>query len=337
MKSKNFKITMNYSLKFRLFLIFLFLCISFLILTSFSFSQTNSENKFFVDKVVAVVNREVITWSELYKYMEFVSREEVKDMNPDDRFKYFKKREGEFLDRLIDTKLQIEEAERYGIAVTDSEIDIAIDDIKKKYGLSEKEFEENLRKEGMTLSDYKKMMREQILIGRVVNTLVRSKIIVNDSEIENYIKSHPEISCDDDGYYVSQIFIKMREKQEETREKINEILKRLIDGESFSKVASQFSEDASAKTGGAIGLLKKNEISPELANLFSKMNVGQISEPLIAGNGVYIFKIEGLCFKKDSEALKNYIKGIIEEQKFKREYKLWVRGLRQKAYIEIMD
>ncbi len=294
-------------------------------------------NKFFVDRVIAVVNREVITWSELYKYMEFISRDEIKNMTPDEKFKYFKKREEEFLERLIDTKLQMEEAERYGIFVAESEIDFAINDIKKKYNLTDKEFEENLKKEGMTLNDYKNMMKEQILIGRALNSLVRSKIIITEAEINSFISSHPELSCDEEGYYVSQIFIKMRENQNEMKEKVNEAIKKLIEGESFSKVASQLSEDASAKTGGAIGLLKKSEISPELANVFSKMNVGQISEPMITVNGVYIFKLDGLCFKKGSEALKNHVRTLIEDEKFKKEYKLWGRSLRQRAYIEIMD
>ncbi len=295
------------------------------------------ENKFFVDRVIAVVNREVITWSELYKYMEFISRDEVKNLTPDEKFKYFKKREEEFLERLIETKLQMEEAERYGIFVAESEIDFAINDIKKKYNLTDKEFEENLKKEGMTLNDYKNMLKEQILIGRAVNSLVRTKIIITDSEINSFISAHPELSCDEEGYYVSQIFIKMRENQNEMKEKVNAAIKKLIEGESFSKVASQLSEDASAKTGGAIGLLKKSEISPDLTNVFSKMNVGQISEPMITVNGVYIFKLDGLCFKKGSEPLKNYVRTLIEDEKFKKEYKIWVRSLRQRAYIEIMD
>ncbi|WP_297211159.1 MULTISPECIES: peptidylprolyl isomerase [Thermodesulfovibrio] len=319
---------------FFIFLLLLFLLFSVQALT---FSISFAQEKFFVDRVLAVVNREVVTWSELYKYMEFISRDEIKNLNPDEKFKYFKQREEEFLERLIDTKLQIEEAERYGIFVSDSEIEAAINDIKRKYGLNDKEFEESLKKEGMTLNDYKKMMKEQIIIGRAVNSLVRSKIIITDSEINSYISSHPELSCEEEGYYVSQIFIKMRDNQEQVKDKINEAIKRLIQGESFSKVASQLSEDASARTGGSIGLLKRSEISPELSNVFSKMNVGGISEPLVTANGVYIFKLDGLCFKKNSETLKNYVRTIIEDEKFKKEYRLWIRGLRQRAYIEVMD
>ncbi|PMP72454.1 SurA N-terminal domain-containing protein [Thermodesulfovibrio sp. 3462-1] len=319
-------------LKLLKFFVFFILSLIFLIESGWA-----EENKFFVDKIVAVVNKEVITWSELYKFMEFNAKDDFKALNPDEKFKYFKAHEEEFLEKLIDTKLQIEEAERYGIFVSDSEIEGAINDIKKKYNLTDEGFIETLKKEGMTLNDYKKMLKEQIIIGRALNSLVRSKIVVTDAEINGYIKAHPELSCVDDGYYVSQIVIKKRENTEELKAKINEIFKRLIQGESFSKVASQLSEDVSAKLGGAIGLLKKNEIAPELSNLFSKMSVGQISEPMMTEHGVFIFKLDGVCFSKGSQELVNYVRNLLEDEKFKKEYKLWIRGLRQRAYIEIMD
>lgn len=315
-------------------LIFIFLLCTIFHLASNVYAE---ENRFLIDRVVAVVNKDVITWSELYKYMEFIAKDEIKALNPDEKFKYFKAHEEEFLERLIETKLQIDEAEKYGIFVTDSEIEEAINEIKKKYNLTDQAFHETLRKEGMSINDYKKMLREQILIGRAVNLFVRSKIIITDSEIDNYTATHPELLCDDDGYYVSQIFLKKRENQEELKAKINEVLKRLFQGESFSKVASQMSEDVTAKTGGSIGLIKKKDITPELLDLFSKMNIGQISEPMMTEEGIFIFRLEGVCFKKGSAQLVNYVKTLLEEEKFKKNYRLWIRGLRQKAYIEIMD
>lgn len=315
-----------------------FLIISNCLVKAETASKSSNSNSYFVDKVVAVVNKEVITWSELYKYMEFVSKDELKSLNPDEKFKYFNARQQDFLERLIDTKLQIDEAERFGIFVSDSEIASAISDIKKKYNMTDEAFIETLKHEGMTLNDYKKMLKEQIIIGRAINTLVKSKIIIADSDINNYISRHPEVVCDDEGYYVSQIFIKKRENETELKEKINEVLKRLINGETFSKVASQLSEDtATAKTGGSLGLLRKKEIAPALSNLFSRLNVGQIAEPMMTEHGVYIFKLDGVCFKKDSEQLKNYVRNLLEDERFKKEYKLWVKSLRQKAYIEIMD
>lgn len=317
--------------------IFLFVLITSILSLFSSSNGFSSESRFFLDRVVAVVNRDVITWSELYKFMEFSSQEQVQKMTVEEKFKYFKGKEEEYLERLIDTKLQIEEAEKYGITASDREIDSTIDEIKKKYGLSDKEFEENLKKEGLTLSDYRKLLREQIIIGRVLNTIVRPKVIVSEADINSYISSNPQLSCDEEGFYISQIFVRIRENQEEFKNKVNHILSRLVQGEQFSKVASELSEDLSAKTGGAIGLLKKKEISQELVSLFSKMSPGQISEPMVTNTGVYIFRLDGLCFKRNSEELINYVRTQLEEQKLKREHRLWVRSLRQRSYIEIMD
>ncbi|MEN2985910.1 MAG: SurA N-terminal domain-containing protein [Thermodesulfovibrionaceae bacterium] len=308
-----------------------------LFILTFSPIFSYAAETFFVDKVVAVVNREVITWSELYKFMEFSLRDKIQLMNPDEKFKYFREQQQNFLERLIDTKLQLEEAEKFGIFVSDSEIETAVAEIKRKYRLTDKEFEEALKKEGLTLKDYKKMLKDEITIGRAVNSLVRSKIVITDSEIKSYILSNPELVCDDEGYYVSQIFIRRREDEGELKSKLDEILRKLIEGVSFSKVASQFSEDSSAKTGGAIGLLKKKEIAEPLSQLFSKMSVGQISEPMLTEGGVYIFRLDGVCFPKDSEKLYNYVRSNLEEERFKKEYKLWVRSLRQRSYIEIME
>lgn len=302
-----------------------------------SINCLSSEDRFFLDRVLAVVNRDVITWSELYKFMEFTSKEKVQNMNVEEKFKYFKGKEEEYLERLIDTKLQIEEAEKHGITISEGEIDSAINEIKKKYGLSDREFEDNLKKEGLTLSEYRKLLREQIIIGRVLNTIIRPRVIVSEAEINSFISSNPQLVCDEEGFYISQIFVRMRENQEEVKNRVNQILSRLTQGEQFSKVASELSEDLSAKSGGSIGLLKKREISHELVSLFSNMSVGQRSEPMVTSAGVYIFRLDGICFKRNSEELKNYVRTQLEEQKLKREHRLWIRSLRQRSYVEIMD
>ena len=104
-----------------------------------------------LDRVVAVVNKEVITWSELYKTMEYESSDQAKQMSDAERAKIFKENEAEFLDRLIDMRLQIQEANNLGLTVSKEEVAEAVENIKKKYSLNDKSFEESLRKEGIDL------------------------------------------------------------------------------------------------------------------------------------------------------------------------------------------
>ena len=90
-----------------------------------------------LDRVVAVVNSEVINWSELYKMMEFESTDQMKALKEEDRMKVFKNNEPVFLEKLIDMRLQIQEAKRIGLDVSPDEIKEAIDNIKQKYSLSD--------------------------------------------------------------------------------------------------------------------------------------------------------------------------------------------------------
>ena len=99
-----------------------------------------------LDKVIAVVNQEVITWSDLYKAMEFEVSDKIKDIKEEEKRKIFKENEGPFLEVLIDMKLQIQTAKQKGIDAAAEEIAEAINDIKKKYSMDEQTLTASLKK-----------------------------------------------------------------------------------------------------------------------------------------------------------------------------------------------
>ena len=95
--------------------------------------------------------------------MEFESTDQMKALKEEDRMKVFKNNEPVFLEKLIDMRLQIQEAKRIGLDVSPEEIKEAIDNIKQKYSLTDKSFQENLTKEGLDFESYKKTLSDQIL------------------------------------------------------------------------------------------------------------------------------------------------------------------------------
>src|SRR5512140_2837412 len=105
-------------------------------------SVTVANSAILLDKVMAIVNKEVITWSDLYKGMEFDATDEVKSMKSDERRKLFKESEMTFLENMIDTRLQLQEAWRLGISAGDEDVNRAIAGIKSKYALSDETFKE---------------------------------------------------------------------------------------------------------------------------------------------------------------------------------------------------
>ena len=291
-----------------------------------------------LDRVVAVVNKEVITWSELYKTMEYESAEQVKQMSDAERAKIFKANEAEFLDRLIDMRLQIQEANNLGITVSTEEVAEAVGNIKKKYSLTDKSFEESLRKEGMTFDEYKRKLSDQMLISHFVNKQIRQKVVVSGEEVNKYLEASGESAIAEESFRIKQIFMKIP-KDEQGRPLVEEkaamIMERLRAGEDFSSLAKEYSEDASAKLGGDLGSVKKNQMAKEFIEVLSSMKAGDVSRPFWTGTGLHIIKLEDKVSARTPDEMKETVRMRLMEEQFSEKYKSWLKALREKARIEI--
>ncbi len=291
-----------------------------------------------LDRVVAVVNQEVITWSDLYKAMEFEASDKMKELKDEEKRKIFKENEGVFLEGLIDMKLQLQVARQSGIEATPEDVNNAINDIKKKYSLDEPALIESLKKEGITFDEYKKKIGEQIILNRVVSQQVRSKIVVSGADVEKHMAENKDILTDTEAYRIRQIFFKKPAggtDRKTIEEKADTVLQQLRAGEDFSSLAKKYSEDPSSKTGGDLGFVKKRFMAKEFIDAISKMKVGDVSQPFWTDRGLHIIKIEEKSDTQSEAQLKEGIRNKLLEKQFSEKYKNWLRGLRENAYIEI--
>lgn len=294
-----------------------------------------SNSAILLDKVMAIVNKEVITWSDLYRAMEFEASAAVRAMNEKERRKVFKNNEGVFLESLIDMRLQIQEAAKEGVFANDEDIERAIKDIKSKYSMTDEMFNDAVKKEGFTLSEYRKKLSEQIIIGRIVDRDVRSKILVADAEVDKYIAEHKEVEKENEGFSVSHIFIKKSDNRVQTEEKAKDIYKRIIEGEDFSELAKRYSEDPSAKSGGDLGFIRKSDMSANFLKALSGMKTDDVSEPFWGEMGAHIIKLNEIRSIKSHQELRERVKQKLMDETFDKEYKSWLKGLRQKAFVEV--
>ncbi|MBM4139929.1 MAG: hypothetical protein FJ242_00315 [Nitrospira sp.] len=312
--------------------------ITIIILLLFIFPRVSSA-AVLLDRVVAIVNKEVITWSELYRMMEFEATEQVKSLKEEERMKIFKGNEAQFLERLIDMRLQIQEAKRLGLEVTPEEVTEAIENIKMKHSMTDASFKESLMKEGLTLELYKKMLSEQIMISKVVNQQIKNKIVVSDDEIKKYIESNKETLSDSETYNLRQIFLKISRDDAGKKIIIVErgflIIQRLKAGESFSALAREYSEDPSGKLGGDLGFIKKSHLAKEFREVLSHMKVGDFSMPFWTEKGLHIIKLEDKVSTQNIDEIKEKVRRQLFENRFLTQYKSWIKGLREKSYIEI--
>ncbi len=305
-----------------------------LLLTVFGYAAI-ANSAILLDKIMAIVNKDVITWSNLYKAMEFEASDEVKAMKEEDRRRFFKESESVFLESLIEMRLQLQAAAKLGIFATDDDVKTAIESIKKKYSLTDETFKDAIGKEGFTIADYRKKLSEQITISRVVQHEVRSNVIVTEGEIDKYIAENKELARENEGFNISHIFMRKAEDKERVEERAIEIYKSIKAGGNFSEFARQYSEDASARSSGELGFIKKSDMSKDFLDILSKMNAGDVSEPFWGANGIHIIRLNEKIEIKSKQELKEMARQKLLEEKFSREYRNWINGLRERAYVEI--
>ncbi|MDP2168642.1 MAG: peptidylprolyl isomerase [Thermodesulfovibrionales bacterium] len=279
-----------------------------------------------LDRVAAVVNKEVITWLELYKAMGLELDRGAAPMADKEKLKVFKDNEASFLEEMINAKLQLQEARRFGIGAGDREVESAINNIRKSYSMNADEFAKAVEKEGFTLEEYRKRLSDEIIFSKVIDREVRSKVTVTEEEINRYLE---EIGRrQGETYRIRQIFLR---DGGDVKERTGEVLERLRAGEDFQALAAEYSDDPSGKRGGDLGSVTLDDLAPEFQEALRTLKPGEVSAPFKTAPGTHIIKLEELKRSAyDEEARKALL-----EKKFPEEYKRWLKHLRGKSFVEI--
>jgi peptidyl-prolyl cis-trans isomerase SurA len=305
-----------------------------LVTVLFSAAIAGGQNVIVLDKVVAVINSEVITWSELYKAMEFEASPAVKALGEQERRKVFRDNEGIFLEGLINMKLMLMAAKAANVNVNNAEVQEAMKSIKDKYNLNDEAFKTAINKEGFTMDEYKKKLLDQLTTSRIIDMEVRSRIIVTEKDIDDYIQKNKEGAADE-GYSLSMILIKKSDDPARDEERAKAAYAKIKAGKAFAEVAREYSDDSSARAGGELGFLNKAELSRAYLDVLSRLKEGETSEPFPSSAGIHILKLEGARVFKSPADFRQAVKDKIFSERYDRAYRAWVKGLRQSAYVEI--
>lgn len=316
-------------------LIFLVLTCSLL----FTFDCSLSYGAALLDRVVATVNNEVITWSELRHKIETDGRELLKDLKGEERERKIKEVEKIFLNGMIDMKLQIQEARKTGLDASMSETENAINDIKNKYNLTDESLAETLKAEGLAMEEYKTRLKEQILISKVVRHEVNDNILISDKEIKEYYKADRDKYLDKEKVRISQIFftadISDALQKAEVEAKAEKIMQRIKKGEDFEKIIGEFSGGTGGGSRGDLGYISRGSVLKEIEDIAFSLKAGEVSRPFWGPGGLHIIKVEDIIEGSDIDEIRDEIKEILFQEAFKLKYEEWLKILREKAYIEI--
>jgi len=317
-----------YSMKKKLILLCLF----------YVFWLSPANAAYLLDRVVAIVNEEVITWSELYRSMETDAMPGVRGLSDEERKRVFKENEAVFLENLINFKLQLQEARIFGVKVSDADLKEAIDGIKNKYGMSEAKFQESLKSEGYSFEEYRKRLREQIIISRIVTQQVRNKVLVNDQDIDAFLRDNKNFEGAADKYRIRQILFKQpadAADRPNIEERAQAVYARISQGEDFGALAKEYSEDPTRNSGGDLGFIERNSLAKEFGSALSQMKPGDVSRPFWTSAGLHIIKYEAKSEKKSPEEIREAARNVLSNKLFTERYNAWVKALRERAFIDI--
>ncbi len=292
-----------------------------------------------LDRVVATVNNEVITWSELRRKIDLDGVELLKGLTAEEREKKIREFERAFLNGMVDLSLQLQEAFKTGLSVSESEADNAIADIKAKYNLTEENLAETLESEGLTLNEYRTRLKEQILLSKVVKYEVNNSIVISDDEIKGYYELNKGKFRGKERVRISQIFfpgdVNSVTQKTEIDKKAENIIKRIEKGEDFGKIAKEISSDTNNEYVGDLGYVSRGSVLKEIEEVAFKLEIGEVSIPFWEPAGLHIIKLEDRMEGSDVDEVRNEIKEILFDEMFKIKYDDWVKTLRERAYIEI--
>lgn len=285
-----------------------------------------------VDRIVAIVNDDIVTLVELNKQAEPYFRSIMASGYPQDKKKQMIKEVSEkVLDALIDNSLTEQEAKRYQISVSETEVDNAIKNVRESKSLSEAEFLKALEYEGLLLDVYKESIRKQILHARIINVAVKSKVVVTQEDIKAYYDNNPEKYAGNKKYHLKNIVLKDADQANEIREKLKT-------GASFTDLAQQYSVAPNASDGGELGLYDISSFSENIKNNLSSLGKGQFSEAISTAQGFQIFYVENIVQdgSKTLEQVSQEIQTILYQEQTEKKFNTWLETLKKNAHIKRM-
>lgn len=296
-----------------------------------------------VDRIVAVVNNEVITYLELQQEMR-PYQEQIKSRGYDEdeeREMLFKLRE-EMIYRLIDDKLADQEIKKNRITVSDAEVDASIERLKAARMWSDEELRMALESDGMTLEELRQTMKSQALRNRLVGQEVSSKIVITQEEVRAYYDRQAAAYQGDLQYHLRNIIIKIASAEEggraASRTRMEIILQKLADGESFESLAQQYSESYLAKEGGDLGKIRYDDFSPQIKTALEGLGPGDHTGILDTDQGFQIFFVEDIAMEggRSFEEASPEIEEKLYNDAVDKKYAEWLEELKSQAHIKII-
>ncbi len=256
-----------------------------------------------VDRIVAVVNDEVVTANELRTRARMAEsqlrRQKIQPPSNDVL-------ERQVLERMIVDRAQLQLARETGVRVDDATVNAALGRIAESNGLSVQTLRQRLEADGVSFTQFRDDIRQDIILNRLREREVDSRVQISDSELENFIAEQAGVSADAEEINVAQILLRVPEnapadRVDAARARADDLIAQLKSGADFARVAASFSNAPEALQGGELGWRNADRLPTLFIDALKGLKTGDVTSVIRSPNGFHILKVLGRRSGVDSK------------------------------------
>ncbi len=294
------------------------------------YSQTTWAEGLQTNFVVAKVNSKVITNLELidrYRFVLFSSKiqvnlaQERKDLL------------NQIIDKMVDEELIRQEAEGLKIEVLPNEIEDAVEMMALRQKKNVTQFKLALIEKNLSYQNYLRQVEVELAWSKIISETLRGKVKITEVEINEFFEQQ-KFNTNIKKFFISEIFIPQSDNAEAISAKL---VAELRNGADFRSIVKQFSRDSlTAENDGELGWVSQNDIDPKIFAAISKLKKNEYSDPVLAADGYYIFKVVSTKLEaKIEDRDLNAARSNIFVKKLQNLAKGHLMDLRKKSFVEI--
>lgn len=304
------------------------------------------------NRIVAVVNDEVITQSQLNRALAPVYLQMQATLGPEELNEQMKGVREKVLDQLVEERLMLQEAlhprevevakGRIGvpkpIEIAEREIDEMVEESRAKFQ-SEAEFTEALAAQGLSVDDLRARFKDQVIIQKLISREIRSRVVISPTEVTQYYEGHKEEFVTPPAVQVATILIRPKDSLDIARchTLAQDLHRKLEGGADFYELAKSHSDGFNAQMGGRMGTIEKGKSRKEIDEVLFKLKAGEISPVIKTAAGFHLFLVEAVRPSRQGELheVQSDILYKLRNQKGSVRYKEWMKRLRADSYIAL--
>ena len=296
-----------------------------LIFTTYYLLPTTYYPLFAQDKIIAIVNKDIITQKDLNDFVNFMRVQLAAEYQGEQLETKIQSMKLDLLDKLIEDCLILQEAKKDNIKIDPDRIKARISEIKKHYG-SDSEFQNSLAKQGLVQADIEEKIREQMLMYIVIDEKIKSKIIIKPGEVTDFYQENT-------GKFILPEQREFASITIDNGSKAFEVFDKLKGGQELQEVANGYSLTIDKLNSARAGQLRK-----DIEEILFKMNIGQISAPVKIENNYYIFKLNNIIPPRHQNLseVQDEIYEMLFNKKMQEALTKWLDELKERSYIKIL-